>query len=307
MKRSLLLFLMVCSFSITQACDICSASSRIRPNDFKHTIGLHYNQRLLSGEIPSGLKHLGHLNGLYSTDLLEESFNTIELRARYRLSNRLALFGIMPYKANVRTQNGDVRELSSGIGDPIGFVEYRPFLPKSENTIKFMTNLRAGVKFPLGNTTARYQNELLDYDFQPGSGSYDFLLGSESYIGTENLGLVLSQLYKRNTANLSEFKFGDSYMALAMVAYRWNKDQFSFSISSGIQHEKQWMDEEGEKIYEGTERTINSAVLRADFTFGNIEVYGMYAAPVNQRIESLIILPSKHSVQVGLNYLLKTK
>ncbi len=307
MKQSILLFLMVCSFISVGACDICSAFSRIRPNDYRHTLGIHYNQRLLSGELPSGLKHLGHLNGLYSTDLLEESFHTIELRARYRFSKRLALFGSMPFKSNIRTQNGEVRELSSGIGDPVSFIEYRPFLPKTENNLKFMTNLRVGVKFPLGSTTARYQNDFLDYDFQLGSGSYDFLAGSESYIGSENLGLTLSQLYKRNTANLSEFKFGDSYTALAMVAYRWNMDKKSLSVSPGIQLEKQWMDEENKVPYEGTERLIHSVVLRSDFTIGNIEMYGMWAKPIGQQNESLTVLPSKHIIQIGLNYLIKTK
>jgi len=297
----------VCILGSSYACDICSAYSRIRPNDYDHTIGIHYTLRGLEGELPSGLKHLGHLNGLYSTDLLEESFYTLELRGRYRFSNRLALLGIMPFKTNIRTQNGQIREVGSGIGDPSSFLEYRPFLPKSDRSVKFMTNLRAGVKFPLGNTQKMYKEEYLDYDFQLGSGSYDFLFGSESYVGLEHLGLAVSQLYKLNTPNLSEFEFGDSYNAMAMLDYRWNSKKVSLSVSSGIQVEKQWMDEEEQIEYLGTDKLVYSAVFRSDVTINNLEFYGMYAKPFSQTVNSLIVLPSKNITQLGMNYLIKIK
>jgi len=72
------------------------------------------------------------------------------------MSDRLAVFGIMPVKFNSRTQNDELREKSAGVGDLSVFSEYCPFLPKTDNEFMFMLNLRVGVKFPLGETRASY-------------------------------------------------------------------------------------------------------------------------------------------------------
>ncbi len=310
MKHFLNVFLIVCVSASAGACDICSAFSRIQPNDFRHTLGVHFNQRVLEGEIPSGLpflKHLGHLDGLYSTDLLSETYATLELRGRYRFSDRFALFGTLPFKSNLRFQNRELREESQGIGDPTAFVEYRPFLASSERKLKLMLNLRAGVKFPLGNTRVKYQGKYLDHDFQLGSGSYDFILGSEVYIGSENIGLVVSQLYKKNTENLTEYKFGDVYTTLGLISYRWNKDDLSFSLGIGVQSEKQWEDTEREQPQEGTDRIVISGALRADVNIGNLEFYAMAVTPVKQTINDLKIVPLKEHFQLGINYLIERK
>ena len=307
MKYILTVFLVVATIYQGSACDGCSAFSRVRPNDYSHTLGVHFNQRVLAGYLPAGLKHLGHLSGLYSEDYLQENFTTREIRGRYRMSNRLAVFGIMPVKFNSRTQNNELREKSAGVGDPSMFAEYRPFLPKTDNVFKFMLNLRVGVKFPLGETRASYEDELLDHDFQLSSGSYDGFLGSELYAGTENLGIVFSQLYRKNMVNTSGYKFGDVYSAMGLVTYRINNTESTYSLAVGPQFEVQTEDEQSDYILEGTSREIMSAALRADYSRGKFENFATLTVPINQKITELETLPLKYQVQIGINYLISKK
>ncbi len=307
MKYILSLFLVVVSVYQCSACDGCSAFSRINPNDFSHTLGIHFNQKVLAGYLPSGLKHLGHLSGLYSEDYLQENFNSFELRGRYRVSNRLAVFGVMPVKFNTRTQNSELREKGAGLGDPSVFLEYRPFLPKTDREFKLMLNLRGGVKFPLGETRLTYEEKLLDHDFQMGSGSYDYYIGSEVYIGTKSIGLVLSQLYKKNMVNTSEYKFGDTYSAMALLTYRKNNDASSYSIALGPQIEIQAEDQQSVKILEGTSREILSGAIRADYSRGKLEGFVTLIVPAKQKLTELKSLPLKYQLQIGMNYLISRK
>jgi len=289
------------------ACDICSAYTRIRPNDFSHTIGLHYNHRYLEGTIPSGLKHLGHINGLFATDLLQESFSILELRARYRVSNKLAFTGIVPFEYNLRFQNQVLRERSQGLGDPILFMEYRPLLPMSEQTFKKVLSLRSGIKFPLGTTQFKYEKELVDHDFQIGTGSYDFFLGAESYFGTEKLGLVASGLYRINTSNLSNYRFGNVLSAACLISIRRAKEDKMWSLAPGLALERQAADMSNEQPLTESYKSALAFMCRADFNYKNVEVYATFSKPLKQEINKLENLPVSYIMQAGCNILINRK
>lgn len=90
------------------------------------------------------------------------------------------------------------------------------------------------------------------------------LIGSEIYDGTGKLGLVISQLYKRNTKDLTNYKFGDVFTGMALLSKRWKGDNLNVSLSGGIQFEFQTEDEQGEQIVKSTRKDGLLGVVKAD-------------------------------------------
>ena len=156
-------------------------------------------------------------------------------------------------------------------------------------------------------TRASYEDELLDHEFQLSSGSYDGFLGSELYTVTDSLGIIFSQLYRKNVDNTSGYKFGDVYSAMGLVTYRINNTESTYSFAVSPQFKVQTEGEQSDYILEGTSRGIMSAALRADYSRGKFESFATLTVPINQKITELETLPLKYQVQIGINYLISKK
>jgi len=107
------------------------------------------------------------------------------------------------------------------------------------------------------------------------------------YAGTENLGIVFSQLYRKNIENISVYKFGDVYSAVCLATYRINNMESTYSFAVGPQFEFQTEAEQSDYILDGTSREIMSAALRADYSRGNFFCVYSSNQSKNNRIRNI--------------------
>ncbi len=94
---------------------------------------------------------------------------------------------------------------SQGLGDLHLFGDYR-FWQDDARSLSAV----AGIKFPSGATDERNSaGTLFEPEMQPGSGSYDYLLGGIYKIQKERLAVVANASYLWTTRGEQEFQFGD--------------------------------------------------------------------------------------------------
>ena len=200
------------------ACDVCSMYQSITPQDNQHSVGLRYRSRSMSGtylySLPAaGPKHIDHLQLQQSADV-KEIYNVLELRVRVQLKPRIVVGAIMPYHNHYRSIDGITSADVFGLGDPTLFAQYL-LLGSSpdgdESTAVHRLTVGGGMKLPLGRTDLSYDEEVVDLDMQPGTGSLDGQLSAQyrflkkAWFGGASLG------YRRNgQAKDFDYQYGES-------------------------------------------------------------------------------------------------
>lgn len=133
---------------------------------------------------------------ILNDDRRERNTHAVLFRGGYALTDHLALSGIISWineKENVDLLSGGINRFSAtGIGDAIALVQYEPVKWRNKNLV-----FGTGVKFPLGRTDIADEETglLLNPDLQPGSGSWDWILGvhfQQQHIFKDNLTLISS-------------------------------------------------------------------------------------------------------------------
>ena len=105
----------------------------------------------------------------------------------------------------------------SGIGDLLLLGQYRFLNDRASRT---EAALLFGVKTPTGETDERHGDEVLEAEFQPGSGSWDGLFGLAL---TQRVGLWSfdsNVLYSLVTEGTQQTDLGDIFLFNAAVSYR---------------------------------------------------------------------------------------
>ena len=193
--------------------------------------GLRYDVRyvLLSREIHDGAR-LANPNGEYASHL------TSQLSLALHPWKDIAFSIILPYTD--RTQNtfaddgsGLVHNENHGLGDMTAIGRYILL-----NDHKFadtrMLSLNAGVKFPTGSTSARDANgDLLEPDYQLGTGSWNTLLGTSFLLGFENFSIASNMTYAITGHGANNHTYGNNLNYDLTGRYRvYPDDAEDFSI-----------------------------------------------------------------------------
>jgi len=143
------------------------------------------------------------------------------LKADYTLSEKIAVGLVMPYVFQSRTTFSE-EQASSGIGDVLLVSQYQHAI-KKETTLNFSL----GIKLPTGQVSHRgVRGVILSPDMQSGTGTFDFLIGSnltKLHFLKKNVTASVGLLYRKNTTNNNfgnlenaggrMFKFGDEFLA----------------------------------------------------------------------------------------------
>jgi hypothetical protein len=109
-----------------------------------------------------------------------------------------------------------------GIGDPNMLVLYNLINTTGDMTRSWQHTLQVGggLKFPLGDYRAYDGEEILNRNFQPGTGSLDFLF-TTNYVLRYNLwGVGIESAYKLNGKNKYDYRFGNQFNA-GMNFFYW--------------------------------------------------------------------------------------
>ena len=155
-------------------------------------------------------------------DRRERNTNAILARASYAITDNFALSGIISWineEERVKALNGGInRFAATGVGDAIAMVQYQPLTWQDKSWV-----MGFGVKFPLGSTniTDEETGLLLNPDLQPGSGSWDWIIGTQfqqQHFLKENLTLIASLTARFNSeadrfGGQQTYQFGREFRA----------------------------------------------------------------------------------------------
>ncbi len=133
----------------------------------------------------------------------ERNTNALLARAGYALTDHLSFTAILSWideEEKVQALSGGTNRLgASGLGDAIALVQYEPIKWRDKNLV-----FGGGIKFPLGSIDNRDPETglILNPDLQPGSGSWDMVLGvhfQQSHFFKNNLTMIASVTSRLNT------------------------------------------------------------------------------------------------------------
>ena len=160
--------------------------------------------------------------GVHSVDEIKNT----SLSAAYGLTEELTISARLPYieRKNIRESEEEspgVGEAhthgdSSGFGDILLMANYRFF--KTEN---LDGSVLFGVKAPTGETREKDNDGVrFETEFQPGTGSWDYLLGAAVSQTNGPISYHANILYNKTTEGTQHTKIGDALSYNAAVTYR---------------------------------------------------------------------------------------
>lgn len=163
------------------------------------------------------------LEGVHSIDrITNTSFSVL-----YGATESISISGRLPYikRENIRAgeleggfpeahTHGD----SSGVGDLLLLGQYRVMTRAS-----FDASILFGVKAPTGETDVRDDDGIrFETEFQPGSGSWDYLIGVSLSNNSGNFGYHFNVLYIKTTEGSQSTEIGDAISYNVALTYRLN-------------------------------------------------------------------------------------
>lgn len=289
MKKIFLIILMGCLFSSNSkslACDLCGCGNGgsfwgIMPQSHRAFVGLRYGQK----------SYDSHLNSLSSQT--HEDFWKTELWARAFPFKKVQVLAFVPYNFNRQTilKTGNQLDLQ-GLGDISTYWHYN-LLNTITDTIphKVYHNLLigGGVKLPTG----RYQydllsdNEVADPNFQLGTGSTDFMANIVYTIRYKSWGLNYDFLYKMNTYNANEYRFGNRINTnLSALYFIRIGSEVTLIPNVGVAYESASTDEESgiRNIRTGGDALFGSFGMES--YFNKISMGVNYQSPITQNLSN---------------------
>lgn len=219
MKTSWLLLLVggLLWTTASKACDVCGCNLSGVYFGFSglssgHFIGVNYQYASFRAAIDN--------DGYYFKDeWSHDVFHRMEVAGRFRISDRWQVRVGLPL---VRQQMAGTSQNVTvmGLADPILSVHFNPI-----NTVDEMSSfvhsltLGAGVKMPLGKFELEDAGQLINPNFQPGTGSWDALAMVSYTLRWENLGWSTEGTAKINSANSLGYRVGNQFNATSQVFY----------------------------------------------------------------------------------------
>lgn len=307
-----LLMLVITSVNLN-ACDVCSLYMNVGMNDNKNSIGFSFRSQFFKATIweemvlANPYKHFGdtELPELIDKTVFER-YETYELRGQYFFNPKWSIFASLPIKHAVQTIENKETVNVSGIADPTLLLKYKLMSSKSncETAYTHRTIVGGGIKFPLGNTQKMYDGEYVINDMQMGSGSYDFVVSAEHVSMYNDLGVNVNYIYYIKTANLGDYRFGNSYSLQTNVFYNFKIEKSELRPSAGFYFESDKIDYQGEELVGSTESSRGFATFGIEYAKNNFSVYGnLQQAVINKTVG--VQLEATQRIVAGVKFYIK--
>lgn len=163
------------------------------------------------------------LKGVHSVDKITSTSFSLS----YGATENVSISARLPYvkRENIREGEleGGMPEAhthgdSSGVGDLLLLGQYMV-----QQRANFNAAILLGVKAPTGETAVRDDDNIrFETEFQPGTGSWDFLLGASVSKSSGNLGYHANVLYNKTTEGSQSTKIADAIAYNTALTYRLN-------------------------------------------------------------------------------------
>jgi hypothetical protein len=233
-KRGLMLVTIVLlSGTMASACDICGCFMGITPYDNQSSIAVLYRYRSFHGYqgqnqslfpagakfFPQGDKSDAPITSHNGNPTDFEAYRALEVRAKYFLSRRIELNGILPYNSNSERYNGNLSTIA-GLGDVNIYAGYHLLRKLDQDKINQRLIVGGGVKLPTGKYDAvNYQGIRYNTLTQTGTGSTDAFAYFNYLLGYKKTGMSLSTTYKVNGENADNESIANSATSFLNVFY----------------------------------------------------------------------------------------
>ena len=165
-------------------------------------------------------------------------------------------------------------------------------------------NILGGLKLPTGYTSEHFRtgttDQVVDPGLQPGTGTYDLLLGlNQNGQFTDKLGWFAQEMWQRPLTEHNNFAEGQKLNASVGVRYAINETftpQFQFNAQN------RWRDhgENSDRANSGGQVIYASPGLFINVT-DSTALYGFVQVPVYQRVGGLELVPD-YSASVGVKF-----
>ena len=317
MKKNIIIIVLLNILAVNQikACDICGCqlgglSFGLLAGTKSHYLGLRYTRSSFDALIQ------------YDSDLLEDTysndvFTRTELLGRYILSDKIQLHAIVPYIYN--EMEGNTENLTyQGIGDPLVLVFYNVLDKTKEadmeveaptSKVSHTLFLGAGVKAPLGEFDRFEEGEVVNRNFQIGTGSIDFLLSANYTMAIKRWGLNTEVSYKINTRNPDEYRFGNQFNTSAYLFYSIPFTDGVISPFGGMYFEtSEEHDDDGIRQF-NTGGNATLATFGAQLNYKRFSFNVLYQNPIDQNYnsDSISQINAGDRISVGFLYHFKRK
>ncbi len=243
MKQTILAIGLLVGASLNAlSCDQCSCASSgfmgIVPQFGKHYIGLRYQYQNFRTTHSSSI-----IEGL-ALDKSVEHFHTVEMFGSYVPYWRVQVLASMPF--HYRTQKSEQEGTFTGYGLGDAWLGANYTVIKTPDTLgrKVRHNLilGAGLKTPTGPTNLKQNNELLNMNLQPGTGSWDPNFRARYIIRIKRWGISSAADFRLNTKNRNGYKFGNRVNGFLGAFYWTVYRNMTFMPQLAIMSDYAWKD-----------------------------------------------------------------
>ena len=284
-RVSIVVILLLASSLTSKACDVCGCKLGglyfgILPQYNNHFIGLRYSHADFNATMNYNSNYL-------ENESSRDTYQKVELMGRVVINKKFQLNFILPYLFN--EMDGSHQDIySSGMGDPMVLAYYQ-LLNNAESFTsdwKHALLVGAGLKLPLGEYKAQDNGELINRNFQLGSGSLDYLISLNYTLRKNSIGVNVETGYKLNTENSDHYKFGNQFNANSYFFYWKEIKKFSLMPYSGIYFEQgaSHKNHDFEEHNTGGHATFCSIGLQS--YLGTWTLNALFQVPLDQKFNS---------------------
>jgi len=299
--KTLRFLLLIFLFPVaSQACDICGCANSgsyfgLMPQSNKSVVGIRYNYLNFTTHPTSQVLRT------------EEKFNVTELYARFFPIKRVQVMAFLPYRMDQQVTTSGTKK-QNGLGDMTILANYNILntLMDTESSSKFSHTLLVGggIKLPTGRF--KYdENDVLQVanaNFQPGTGSTDFILNAFYTVNLDQWGLGVNVSRKFNTTNSQEYKFGNQLFGTMDLYRSFKVGKVTLTPTVGLYAEQSGKGRKNDLILDETGGKQLNGTLGINL-FSNRWMLGINGQkPISQRSNSGHVV-AKERVLVQLGFL----
>jgi hypothetical protein len=297
MKKAVFFLLLLFSSFQIFACDVCGSNSslNIYPSDNLTLIGFNYRYNYFTG-----------LHKMYENDaakLYEESYQRMDLSLKYSYKNRLEVIATLPYVSFHQKEEKVQIENLQGISDANVMLRYAFINTTGKNNHRL--SVGASVDFPTGKSNIKSADGLIRYNFQPGSGAFNYLLNLNYGFKRKNYGIQNSVSYKINGTNGQMYNRGNTLNAMSEIFYQKKVKKVRLIAKTSFAYEHSGRNKVYNQDYTAnTQRDFGVLGAGFDVYFQNIYLSTGIQKPVLQTLADNQ-LANKHRFSLGINYIIR--
>ncbi|MEO9872286.1 transporter family protein [Ekhidna sp.] len=300
-KKTIVTILTITLARASFACDICGCNMSglyfgFLPMYNTHFVGLRYSQASFSAFIDND-------DFYFEDEFSEDRYQRVELIGRLSLSKKFQFRYIVPYMMN-RMDGSHQSVNSSGVGDPIAMIYYAPINTGNDFTREVMHSLMlgGGLKFPVGQFEKQDNGQLVNRNFQLGSGSLDYLLAINYTARYKTIGINSEASYKFNTENEDNYRFGDQFNISANFFYYMEMPKLSILPFAGIYYERAELHKSNNIIEANTGGSALLGTVGLQLFRNKLTMNMQYQVPISQSFntDDFASIEGKNRFSIGV-------